>query len=206
MSSAVWPVVHAERAALVTDLQDLAPEQWETPSLCADWTVHDVVGHLVDNACTNLWGTVRALVSANFDFDRMNAQGVVRGRGGSPEETLAKLRAVVGSRRTPPLPLESRLVEEIVHGEDVRRPLGIERRYPRDAVALALAHQLATSDAMGGVRRRAARVRFEATDTDLVIGTGRLVRGPVLELLLLVTGRGAHARDLVGGGVDAFAR
>lgn len=206
MSSAVWPVVHAERAALVTDLEGLAPEEWETPSLCADWTVHDVVGHLVDNACTTLWGTVRALVSANFDFDRMNAQGVVRGRGDSPEETLAKLRAVVGNRRTPPLPLESRLVEEIVHGEDVRRPLGIARRYPRDAVALALAHQLATSDAMGGVRRRAAHVRFEATDTDLVVGTGRLVRGPVLELLLLVTGRGAHTRDLVGGGVDAFAR
>jgi len=166
--------------------------------------VHDVAAHLVDNASTTLWGTLRAIVAADFDFDRMNAQGVARNKGGSPDETLERLRAVVGSRRTPPLPVESRLVEEVVHGEDVRRPLGIVRRYPRDVVGLALAHQLDTPDAMGGVRRRASRLRFEATDTDLVLGTGRLVRGPVLEMLLLVTGRGAHARDLVGGGVDAF--
>ena len=35
MTYAVWPAVHAERAALVADLSDLSPEQWATPSLLA---------------------------------------------------------------------------------------------------------------------------------------------------------------------------
>jgi len=46
----VWPLVHAERHALVDDLSRLTDEQWRTPSLCEGWTVHDVAAHLVGNA------------------------------------------------------------------------------------------------------------------------------------------------------------
>jgi uncharacterized protein (TIGR03083 family) len=45
--SDIWPVVHAERRALAADLADLSPEQWQTPSLCAGWSVHDVLAHMV---------------------------------------------------------------------------------------------------------------------------------------------------------------
>ena len=54
----VWPLVHAERAALVGDLESLDAAAWETPSLCAGWTVHDVVAHLVDTAKTTRVGFV----------------------------------------------------------------------------------------------------------------------------------------------------
>ena len=30
----IWPLVHAERAALAADLADLTGEQWAAPSLC----------------------------------------------------------------------------------------------------------------------------------------------------------------------------
>jgi uncharacterized protein (TIGR03083 family) len=50
MSDDIWPVVHAERRALAADLADLTPEQWETPSLCAGWSVHDVLAHMVATA------------------------------------------------------------------------------------------------------------------------------------------------------------
>lgn len=42
----VWPMVHAERAALIDDLATLDEAQWHMPSLCGGWTVHDVVAHL----------------------------------------------------------------------------------------------------------------------------------------------------------------
>ena len=138
----VWELVRREREALVEDLAGLTDEQWELPSLCGGWTVHDVAAHLVDNARTTRLGIVAAMVRARFDFDRQNDAGVAREKGATPAETLDRLRAVVGRRTTPPAPLDSRLVEEVVHGEDVRRPLGLRRDYPTETVERALAHQL----------------------------------------------------------------
>ncbi|GCA97816.1 maleylpyruvate isomerase N-terminal domain-containing protein [Mycolicibacterium sp. NCC-Tsukiji] len=49
-ASTVWAAVHTERRALVEDLTDLTERQWETPSLCQDWAVRDVVAHLAATA------------------------------------------------------------------------------------------------------------------------------------------------------------
>jgi uncharacterized protein (TIGR03083 family) len=45
-----WPLIHAEREALIADLDTLTDEQWATPSLCGDWTVRDVLGHMISTA------------------------------------------------------------------------------------------------------------------------------------------------------------
>jgi len=45
-----WPLIHAEREALAADLAMLTDEQWATRSLCADWTVRDVLGHMTATA------------------------------------------------------------------------------------------------------------------------------------------------------------
>lgn len=58
VKSDVWSMVHAARAALIDDLTHLDEGQWETPSLCEGWTVHDVVAHLVDTARTTRLGFV----------------------------------------------------------------------------------------------------------------------------------------------------
>ncbi len=200
----VWSVVHAERAALVRDLETLSPEQWEMPSLCDGWTVHDVVAHLVDTARTTRVGFVLGLARARFDFDRQNAVGVARHRGDNPAETLARLRAVATRTSTPPAPLVSRIVEEVVHGEDVRRPLGLSRDYPADAVEAALRLQVRTSASFGGARELVAAVRLAATDADVTIGEGPEVTGPLLSLLLAVSGRTVALEDLSGPGLPAL--
>ena len=41
-----WPLIHAEREALIADLGTLTDEQWDLPSLCEGWSVHDVVLHI----------------------------------------------------------------------------------------------------------------------------------------------------------------
>jgi uncharacterized protein (TIGR03083 family) len=43
---AVWPAVHAERAALADDLAGLDDAQWAQPSLCGRWVIEEVVAHL----------------------------------------------------------------------------------------------------------------------------------------------------------------
>lgn len=201
----IWAWVHAERAALIADLSPLDVSQWEHPSLCAGWSVHDVVAHLVDSARTTRLGFVVGLAAARFDFDRQNARGVRRERRSTPTETLARLRDVATLTSTPPVPLDSRLVEEVVHGEDVRRPLGLVRDYPTEVVLRALRLQARTPAAMGGAKELLRQVRVSATDADLTCGTGSAVEGPALSLLLALTGRGAARADLRGPGLPALA-
>lgn len=200
----VWTIVHAERAALISDLSDLDDEQWNQPSLCAGWTVHDVAAHLVDSARTTRLGFVAGLVRARFDFDRLNADGVRRGRGSSPAQTLARLRQVATRTSVPPAPLDTRIVEELVHGEDIRRPLGLTRPYPQDAVARALHLQTRTPASFGGARERVSPLRLTATDVDVSIGEGSEVTGPALSLLLAIMGRRVALDDLDGQGVGAL--
>lgn len=205
MDDDVWPMVHAERAALIEDLARLDEEQWGRPSLCDGWTVHDVVAHLVDTARTTRLGFVAGLARARFDFDRQNARGVRRERAASPGETLERLRRVAPRTSTPPAPLDSRLVEEVVHGEDIRRPLGLTRVYPREAVVRGLRLQLRTPASFGGARELTSRVRLSATDAEVSVGDGPEVRGPALSLLLAVSGRRTALDELGGAGLDALA-
>lgn len=200
----VWSSVHAERRALIDDLATLTDQQWQARSLATGWSVHDVAAHLVDNALTTPLRLLRAMVSARFDFDRQNANGLAAARGATPAETLDRLRAVADRRTGPPrflAALESRLVEEIAHGEDIRGALGITRSYPTQALAAASAYQAKTPESMGGVKSLVGRVTLAADDADLRLGRGPEVRGPALALLLLATGRRHALGELSGPGV-----
>lgn len=198
----VWPIVHAERAALLADLEGVDERRFDEPSLCAGWSVHDVVAHLVDTARMTRLGFVAGMVRARFDFDRQNADGIRRARGVTPLQTLDGLRATLTRTATPPAPLDTRLVEAVVHGEDIRRPLELTGSYPQDAVVRALRLQARTSVSFGGAKERIAGVRLAATDADLSIGDGPDVRGPALSLLLAVSGRPVAAGELDGPGAE----
>ncbi|WP_264795872.1 maleylpyruvate isomerase family mycothiol-dependent enzyme [Arthrobacter mangrovi] len=200
----IWTVVHDERTALVRDLEALPADKWATPSLCPGWDVHDVLAHLVDDAKTTRLGFVRRFIAAGFDFDRCNAQGVARERAKDPFGTLDAFRAAVRRTTSAPAPPATRLVEVFVHGEDIRRPLGLARSYPASHVASALAYQAATSMKLGGGKERTEGLRLEATDTEFGTGAGKLVRGTASALLLAVSGRPLDTHELAGPGTAAL--
>jgi uncharacterized protein (TIGR03083 family) len=141
------------------------------------------------------------LATSRFDFDHQNARGVARHRRTTPQETLEVLRQVAQRTSTPPAPLDSRLVEEVVHGEDIRRPLGLERAYPPEAVVRALRLLVRTTAAFGGAKELVTRVSLTASDADLAVGEGPVAVGPALSLLLVACGRGVALGDLSGPGV-----
>lgn len=203
--SGVWPLVHAERAILIDDLARLDDHSWDVPSLCEGWTVHDVVAHLVDTAKTTRLGFLVGLARARFDFDRQNAVGVERERGSSPGETLERLRRAASRTSTPPAHLDTRLVEEVVHGEDIRRPLGLTRSYPEEAVVRALRLQARTPASFGGAKELISGVRLTASDVDVTIGDGPSVSGTALSLLLVISGRKVALDDLDGPGIAVLA-
>lgn len=205
MGNDVWPLVHAERRALIDDLEGLDGAQWTQPSLCAGWNVHDVVAHLVDVALTTRLGFAVDIARARFDFDRQNTNGLERARGATPIETLKRLRDVVTRTSGPPAPMDTRIVEEVVHGEDIRRVVGLTRCYPDDAVVRSLRQQARMPASFGGAKELVARVRLRATDLDLSIGEGPDINGPALALLLAITGRRVALDELDGPGVTALA-
>lgn len=205
-SAAVWPAVHYERRALIRDLASLTPEQWAQPSLCPGWDIHDVVAHLVDTAKTTRLSFLRHMIAATFDFDRANAHGITRERAPTPEATLAEFRRMRGATKTPPAAPATRLVEAIVHGEDIRRPLGLTGTYPSQAVDAALQYQLKTGASLGGGKERAAGFRLQASDSEFQHGSGPRVRGTSLALLMAVSGRPLDAGNFSGDGAAAFVR
>jgi len=196
----VWSTVHAERKALAADLGGLTEAQWSTRSLCTEWTVRDVVAHLAATAKIGPPQFFGKLLASGFSLKRLQTKDVAALRGGSPAETLDNFRGQVESSKHPPGPSDTWLGEVIVHAEDVRRPLGLEHSYPMDAV-VQVADFYKGSNLVIGTKKRIAGVKLRATDTEWTHGEGPEAAGPMLALLLAMTGRGAALDQLSGDGV-----
>ncbi|MEN3320647.1 MAG: hypothetical protein V7643_4049 [Mycobacterium sp.] len=201
---ALWPLVHAERAALAADLADLTEEQWATTSLCSELSVREVLAHITASATLNPVRWMAGVIRCRFDFDKMVAMRLAEHLGATPAETFARFREVVTSTTKPPVPVVAMLGETIVHGEDIRRPLGIHRDYPIETVT-RLAEYYQGSDMVVLAKGRITGLRLDATDGPFTTGSGPLVAGPTVALIMAMTGRTAFCDDLHGDGVDALA-
>ncbi|SDC94561.1 maleylpyruvate isomerase family mycothiol-dependent enzyme [Streptomyces prasinopilosus] len=199
--SGIWPLIHTERAALAADLADLTDDQWETPSLCAGLTVREVVAHLSAGASLDTVRWLAGVIRCRFDFDRQVAVRLAEQLGATPGETLERFRRIVPSTTKPPLPAIAMLGEVIVHGEDVRRPLGIRRDHPIGVVT-ETAEYYRGSDLVVVARKRIGGLRLVADDGPFATGSGPLVSGRTLALIMAMTGRAAYCDDLEGDGVE----
>ena len=201
MAANIWPTVHAERHALADDLAALSDAQWQTPSLCSEWTVHDVLAHQLATAKMTPPTFFAKFAGSGFNFSRFAAKQVAREGAGGPAATLTAFRAAADRSSAPPGPKASWLGETFVHSEDIRRPLGIAHTYPVDEVARTIEFY-SGSDTLIGAKTRVAGLTLKATDTDLSIGSGPAVEGPAIALLLAMTGRKSALDELSGPGVD----
>lgn len=201
----MWRTISAERGALADDLAGLTDEQWETRSLCEDWSMREVLAHMTATGQTSPLGFVTGLASSGFAFSTFSRKGIDRNLGTSPADTLAAFRSIQSSTTAPPGPKTSWLGEAIVHAEDIRRPLGLRHEYPMDAV-LACLDFYKRSNTLIGTRSRIEGLELVASDADWTSGEGLEVSGPALSLLMAATGRFAAADDLSGPGAERLAR
>jgi uncharacterized protein (TIGR03083 family) len=199
----IWPTIHAERRALADDLDGLTPEQWGTASLSEGWTVHDVLAHLLVLAGMTPFRFVTRFAGAGFNFARYADQGIAREKRPDPAQTLAAFRARQDRTTAPPGPPETWVGEHLVHGEDIRRPLGLTREYPMEAVLRTLDFYQRSQPIIGG-RDRVAGLTLRATDADHSVGSGPEVTGPALDLVLAATGRPSGWAALGGPGLDTL--
>jgi uncharacterized protein (TIGR03083 family) len=199
----IWPVIHDERKALAADLRGRSGQDWATPSMCGQWSVRDVLAHLTAVASLTPPAFLARLAASGFSFEKYQEAGVAANRGSSPAQTLTNFENKVASVKHPPGPADSWLGETIVHAEDIRRPLGLEHHYPDEAV-LRVADFYQGSNLLIGSKRRTAGLALRATDVEWSHGTGPEVSGPLLSLVLTMTGRKRALNDLSGDGVAAL--
>jgi uncharacterized protein (TIGR03083 family) len=199
-ASSLWPLVHAERAALVEDLAALDDAQWAHPSLCEGWVIEDVVAHLTAAASIGPVRWFASVLGARFDFDLHNDRRLAEYRGATPAETLERFRHIVTSNTSAPGPTAASLGEVVVHGQDIRRPLGLVRMPPVGTVT-EVARFYARRNFAVASRTAIEGLRVEATDGPFATGTGPLVSGTTLALTMAMAGRPAYCDDLSGSGV-----
>jgi uncharacterized protein (TIGR03083 family) len=196
----IWPVVHAERKALAADLAGIGDDRWAVPSLCSQWTVRDVVAHMTATAKISPASFFPRLVGSGFSLTRLQKKDIAANRGSSPSEALGLFESVITSEKGPPGPPETNLGETLVHADDIRRALGIPHDYPTDAV-IAVADFYKRSNLIIGGKRRVTGVTLKATDVEWSNGSGPEVSGPLMTLVMAMTGRKQVLDELAGDGV-----
>jgi uncharacterized protein (TIGR03083 family) len=200
-----WKFIHSERADLAETLTGLQSEQWRADSWCTGWSIKKAVGHVVAAAEQTFPGFYRELAAAGFKFDVFADRGADITSTASNEELIARLRARTTTTNHPPAPVMAMLGEIIVHGDDIRRPLGLVHRSP-DAALVAVADNWKRSNLLIGAKRRIEGLSLRATDVAWRHGDGPLVQGPLQSLILAMTGRHGALSDLSGEGVSVLEK
>jgi uncharacterized protein (TIGR03083 family) len=196
-----WNAIRTERASLADALTQLSGDAWNRPSLCAGWSVREVVAHLIATARMTPPKFFGRMIASGFRFEAMTAANIRQVLDGHDNgELVARYRSLVDARSAPPGPATSWLGETIVHGEDIFRALGCYREHPVDHV-IAVADFYAGSNLLIGAKDRIAGLRLRATDATWTHGDGPEAAGPLVALVLAMTGRAVATEDLTGDGV-----
>ena len=204
-----WEMVDAERAEF-SDLADsLTPSQWDTQSLCTAWKVRDVVAHVTQGATTGAGESMKQMLKYGFRINKLLREEAQKAGAAPTDELRSELRATIGSRvRQPGVKPEGVLADEIIHQQDVRRPLGIARQVPPDRLRAALdevkGYSGASTLGLVPTKKRIEGLHLKATDLDWEAGAGSDVSGPAEALMMAMAGRSVALAELSGPGVDTL--
>lgn len=199
-----WAAIDAQRTRVADLVEGLSPAQLDHPSLCDGWTVRDVAAHLTLQELSLLDG-LRVVVRHPGSLNRtINRSAVAEARRLTQPEAVARIRGMRGHRRhNVGVTLHETLCDVLVHGLDMAIPLGLDLEIPVEAAA-------EVASRIHGFRGRGLSTVFRkvpvwgyrlvATDHSWAAGEGPEVRGPMVALLLLLTGRTVRVDELSGPG------
>jgi uncharacterized protein (TIGR03083 family) len=198
--------IAGERRRIADLIDALSPAQLAVPSLCGDWTVQQVAGHLLATLTGTPGAVLGALVASGFRLHRANSRLAVRTARRPAASLAGELRANAADASRPPVVgYPGQLTDLQVHGQDMRRPLGLPHGLSLDRLRVSLDF-LTGGRAIGFTpRRRLAGLRFEASDLDWAWGDGVVVSGPAEALMMGMTGRRTVLGELDGPGVRVLA-
>jgi uncharacterized protein (TIGR03083 family) len=197
----LWADIADERRTLADQLEVLTPDQWATASLCGAWTVRDVAAHLVVPHKTSMVQFLGEFARARGSFERANIAMTARESARATAEIVGDLRRHADSRFAPPgMGAVAPLTDVLVHGQDIRIPLGLPNAEPAERWPPVLDFLVSAKARRGFVAGRLPGLSYRATDVGWSSGSGEQVSGPAVALALAFTGRDARADQLSGPG------
>jgi uncharacterized protein (TIGR03083 family) len=193
-----------EREDFAALLTDLAPEQWDAPTLCDRWRVRDVVAHVISYDELDRLSLIGRFAKGWFLLNRTNAVGVADYAARSPQQ-LSELMRIHAEPSGLPAGFGGMiaLVDGMIHQQDIRRPLGLPRDIPAERLLPTLSFAVTAPTILGFWRTRG--VRLVATDLDWSTGRGPEVRGPAEAILMAMAGRRSVVGELSGPGQAKLA-
>ena len=200
-----WELIDGERGAFADLADTLTPQQWDTTTLCDKWRTRDVIAHLTDGSTLSGGQLMLQLLKHGFRINAMLEKEAIKG-GNKPTDALRTgLRSTVGRRSTPPgAKPEDVLLDFVVHQQDVRRPLGLSRQIPAEALRTSLDRLTQVKSSILPGKKRSEGLRLRADDIGWEHGEGPSVTGTGEALLMTLAGRGVAAGELSGPGLDTF--
>jgi uncharacterized protein (TIGR03083 family) len=204
----VWAMIDTERAEFAGLCGALTSDQWDTMSLCSAWRVRDVTSHVIEVATLSGLKLVARLARYGFRLNTMIEQEAIKhGTATSPEALCTEMQALVGLRRAlPGVKPPGVLAGEMIHQQDIRRALNVDRTIDPARVQVALHDVNGTSASILPGKKRAAGLFLHAIDVDWQTGesTSPEVAGTGEALLMAMAGRAAALADLTGAGVETL--
>ncbi len=198
----IWDAERDEMLDLAERLAVLDHEQWNSPSLCSEWRIRDVLAHLTAGAegAFGVGWIFKSVLRHGFNYNQWVAtDGQERGQQ-DPEAVLAALRNAAANRKVQPGARPVRgLMHVLVHGQDMCRPLGIKRKLP-EAHLVTVADLVKDDVRRFGAQKRIAGLTLTAADMEWSHGTGPEVTGPAEALVMMMAGRLVALDDLSGEG------
>jgi uncharacterized protein (TIGR03083 family) len=183
--------------------------EWAAPSLCDEWTNHEVLAHLVTGYGSPLGQLVAEMHCHRWSFDAVNtdmARKLAARR--SPAELLDDLAGLAdhpqGMGRY--FPRTMFLGDHVTHELDICFALDREPTIPTDSLVAVLNAQVRLPNPFVPAFRNSRGLRLIATDADWAHGcTGPKVIGRAAELVSVLANRPRMLDELTGDGVAVLA-
>ena len=182
-----------ELASISEFVGTLSDDQWNQATLCEGWRVRDIISHMTLGYTTPMFSMVGELAKYRFNVPKASAElSVEYGNAHTPAQLKATFESIhrdhVRKGIAKVIPTKEGFLDHVVHHQDMRRPLGMQRQIPEERLVAALDVAPGINGFVGS-KKRAAGLRFAATDIGWTHGEGPEVTGSGEAILLALTGR-----------------
>lgn len=198
-------LLHQNDIRFLTEARQWSRPQWAQPSLCTQWSNHEVLAHLALGYRASGTQLTSAMLRRGGSFDRANAvlaQRLAQRR--SPAELLADFAAGMSAPRGLGRLFPRRLLlgDHVIHELDIRFALGLDSTVRPAQLTAVLDTQVHLPNPFIPSRAWARGLSLRAEDLHWSHGDGPTVTGTAAHLASVLAGRPWALRQLGGDGVE----